>query len=95
MSNDPRQNAYVQDLEKEYDKIEKERDQLREALDWLYAEVEVGMKTCIGVVFKGLEEGVATVPNSLPHGSMKFHLPRIEKRLEMARIALGHPPRQA
>lgn len=58
------------------------------ALDGLHAETKIGMDRCMGVIFSGLEQGISTVPNSLPHGNLKFHMPRINKALDMASSAL-------
>ncbi len=71
----------------------------REGLDRLHAEIAVNLFRDTQVIKKGLDEGISTVPNSLPHERLTYSIPRAVKELEHARVVLtnlasldAHPP---
>jgi hypothetical protein len=53
--------------------------ELRDLIEHVHAEMAVWIMRPVSTIFKGLEQGIATVPNSLPHGHLKEAMPRWER----------------
>lgn len=65
--------------------------QMRDTLEWLHAKVRVYGTQTMEVILKGLEQGISTVPNSLPHGNLKHGLQQIEPKLREAEKVINLP----
>lgn len=58
-----------------------ERNKLRDAIEDAHADLTVWVYRPMRCIMDGLDKGINTVPNSLPHNDLKTALPRFERQL--------------